>query len=64
LFRDSRELTSKDIGDLFGFKPRTAAELCQRWVEDGFVEMANSSKRSRRYRLSPQYESIVDEGSL
>src|SRR5260370_29108391 len=59
LFRNSREITSKDIADLFGFKSRAAAELCQRWTEDGFLEISNASYRSRRYRLSAEYETVI-----
>ena len=61
LFRTSREITSKDIGELFGFKPRGAAQLCQRWTEAGFLEISNPSYRSRRYRLSPEYEAVIDD---
>jgi len=62
LFTQSRELTSKEIGNLFNFKPRTAADLCQRWVEDGFLEMSNASRKSRRYRLTAAYEALVMDG--
>jgi Fic family protein len=62
LFTQSRELTSKEIGNLFNFQPRTAAELCQRWVEDGFLEMSNASRKSRRYRLTAAYEALVLDG--
>ncbi len=61
LFRTSREITSKDIGELFGFKPRGAAQLCQRWTEAGFLEISNPSYRSRRYRLSAEYEAVIDD---
>lgn len=61
LFRDSREVTAKEIGELFGFKSRNAAILCQKWVQAGFLEMTNSAKKSRRYKLADDYEAIVDE---
>jgi len=41
LFRRSREITSREIGALFGFQPRTAALLCQRWMENGFLEVTD-----------------------
>jgi hypothetical protein len=43
------------------FKARTAALLCQRWVEEGFLEMTNPAKKSRRYKLADAYEVIVTE---
>ena len=64
LFERSRELTAQEIGGLFGFKPRTAAEFCQRWVEDGFLKMTNPSRKSRRYRLSDEYEALIIDGTL
>jgi len=61
LFQSSREITAKDVGELFGYKPRTAALLCQRWVANGFLETTDPAKKSRRYKLDETYASIVDE---
>jgi Fic family protein len=59
LFESSRELTAREIGGLFGYQPRTASELCRRWVEQGFLEVANAAKKSRRYRLAAPYEDMI-----
>jgi Fic family protein len=61
LFQTSREIAAKDVADLFGYRPRTAALLCQRWVKTGFLETTNPAKKSRRYKLADTYASIVDE---
>ncbi len=61
LFQKSREITARDVADLFGYKPRTAALLCQRWVENGYLETTDPAKKSRRYKLADTYEPIVDE---
>jgi Fic family protein len=61
LFQNSREITAKDIAKLFGYQPRTATLLCQRWVEDGFLETTDPAKKSRRYKLNDMYEAIIDE---
>lgn len=61
LFRKSREVAAKDVAGLFGYRPRTAALLCQRWVEKGFLETTDPAKKSRRYKLAGTYASIVDE---
>jgi Fic family protein len=61
LFRGSREIAAKDVAGLFGYKPRTAALLCQRWAEKGFIETTDPAKKSRRYRLADMYGAIVDE---
>jgi Fic family protein len=61
LFQKSREIAAKDVADLFGYKPRTAALLCQRWVEKDFLETTDPAKKSRRYKLGDTYAAIVDE---
>ena len=61
LFRKSREIAAKDVASVFGHKPRTAALLCQRWVEKGFLETTDPANKSRRYKLSDTYEAIIDE---
>ncbi len=63
LFRRSREITAKDICALFGFQPRTASLLCQRWVEGGFLEVTDPARKSRRYRLNDAYEAMLAGGS-
>jgi Fic family protein len=53
LFQASETITSRQVGDLFGFKPRTSAALCATWVKSGFLTIANPSNKSRKYKLSP-----------
>jgi Fic family protein len=60
LFQRSREIAAKDVAELFGYQPRTAALLCQRWVEKGFIETTDPAKKSRRYKLADPYTAIVD----
>src|ERR1700730_4019187 len=59
LFEQSREVTAKEIGSLCGIQPRTTTQLCRRWVEAGFLEPVNTSKRARRYRLRADYEALA-----
>ena len=44
---------------MFKYQPRTAAELCQKWVEKGFLVAADPAKKSRKYRLADVWEEIV-----
>lgn len=60
LFTSYDLVTSKQIGDLFGFKPRTNAALCKQWVENGFLEIANHSLKARKYRLSEKYKNLFE----
>ena len=59
LFETSRDVTAKDIAALFGFQPRNAAALCQRWVEEGFLVVANPAKKTRLYRLPDALEAAI-----
>jgi Fic family protein len=59
LFEQSKEITAREIGALFGYKPRSAALLCQRWVEEGFLEITDPARKSRKYRLSDKYEKAI-----
>jgi Fic family protein len=60
LFRDYEVVTSKQIGDLFGFKPRTNATLCKKWLDAGFLVMVDSSFKSRKYALSDKFKLLLD----
>ena len=59
LFQEFETVTSHQIGEMFGFKPRTSSQICNTWVASGFLEIADSSNRGRRYRLSKDYESLA-----
>ena len=59
LFKHAREVTAKEIAELFGFQQRPAAALCQRWVAEGFLVIADPSKKARRYRLSDELEERI-----
>jgi Fic family protein len=59
LFEQSREVTAKEIAEFFGFQQRPAAALCQRWVAEGFLVIADPSKKARRYRLNDKLEERI-----
>lgn len=56
LFEEFEVVTSRQIGELFGFQPRTSSAICAVWVEEGFLEIVDPSKRGRKYRLAQQYK--------
>lgn len=59
LFHTQETVTAKDIGQLFGFKPRTSSELCRKWVEEGFLTAIDLSKKARKYQLASKYLAII-----
>src|SRR4029077_20822027 len=58
LFQRFETVTSKQIGELFGFKPRTATELCHKWVELGFLVVVDQSKKGRKYQLANKFRRL------
>ena len=56
LFEKHKTITSNDIALFFNFAPRTARQLAQDWVEEGFLIMTDSSKKARKYQLNKNLE--------
>lgn len=61
LFLRIRIIQAKDVAAWFKCTPRSAAALCRRWVQDGFLMIENSSTKGRSYRLADSYEALVTE---
>ncbi len=61
--RTLRLPTSKQIGEMFGFKPRISAQICQEWVKSRFLAIVDPSNRARKYKLSGLYEELLKSSS-
>jgi Fic family protein len=59
LFKEYDVVTSRQMGDLFGFQPRTIAALCKKWVEAGFLEIVDHSNKARKYILAARYDVLI-----
>jgi Fic family protein len=59
LFQTNENITSKQIGELFGFKPRTSAAMCAAWVKTGFLIINNASNKNRSYLLASTYQILI-----
>jgi Fic family protein len=55
LFQNYDVVTSQQIGELFGFQPRTYATLCKKWVEEGFLKIVDPSNKARKYKLARKF---------
>ena len=64
LFQEFQSVTGRQIGELFGFKPRTSTQLCATWVEEGFLTITDFSNKGRKYRLSKKYEALMQRNTL
>lgn len=60
LFKEFETITSHQIGELFGFKPRTSAALCASWVESCFLTIVDPSNKGRKYKLSAGYQKLIN----
>ena len=61
LFQNFETITSNQIGELFGFQTRTSATLCKKWIEAGFLEIADPSKKTRKYKLAKPYDRLIED---
>ncbi len=61
LFLSQAEIASKDIAEFFKLSSRQARNLCKKWAEDGFLEISDPAPKTRKYRLVPKYEKLVQE---
>ena len=43
--------------------PCTTAVLCRGWLSGGLLSLQDPSRKSRSYRLGPEYERLVTEGT-
>lgn len=60
LFGEYEIITSKQIAQMFDFKPRTSTKLCKDWVENNFLEITDPSRKNRKYTLSSTYKVLID----
>lgn len=59
LFIASKEIAAKDIAEFFRLSDRQSRHLCQKWVADGFLEIAAAAPKNRKYKLCEKYESLI-----
>jgi hypothetical protein len=62
LFADREHITAADVAGALGLSARMARNLLTEWVNAGWLEVANPSKRARAYSLSAVYRQYI--GSL
>lgn len=58
LFVRQELIASIDIAKLFNFAPRTARALLGQWVKNGFLVVADPSKKARKYKLAKKFSSL------
>ncbi|NGX31462.1 MAG: hypothetical protein K940chlam8_00832 [Chlamydiae bacterium] len=56
LFLEFNEITSKQVGELFDLRPRSASALCKKWVECDFLKITDPSNKNRKYQLCNEFK--------
>ncbi|MFM2142447.1 MAG: hypothetical protein RLZZ476_991 [Verrucomicrobiota bacterium] len=59
LFAKHRIVTSNELAAYLGLSPRQGRDQCAKWASEGFVEVANASKKGRSYRLAERFEGAM-----
>ncbi len=62
LFARKETITASEVAEELGLSERMARNLLKAWVEDGWMEVTNPSRRARAYSLSAKYRQYI--GSL
>jgi Fic family protein len=62
LFAKKETITAPEVAEELGLSERMARNLLKDWVEDGWLEVANPSRRARAYSLKALYRQYI--GSL
>jgi len=59
LFQDYPHISSSNVAQLLKISTRAANSLCQKWVQDNFLVVANPAKKSRAYELNTLFASLT-----
>jgi predicted ArsR family transcriptional regulator len=62
LFAKKETITAPEVAEELGLSQRMARNLLKNWVEDGWLEITNPSRRARAYSLKALYRQYI--GSL
>lgn len=59
LFTEFEEITSIQAGEYLNLSSQSARLILNKWVQEGFLSIANKARKNRTYGLAPDYEEIV-----
>ena len=59
LFGNQEIIRSSDVATILGISARQARLLLSQWVTQGWLEVADPSKRGRKYQLAGDYKELV-----
>jgi len=59
LFAKQNSIKSSDVANLLGVSTRQARLLLSQWVTQGWLEIADPSRRGRKYKLAGEYKRLI-----
>ena len=59
LFVEYKEITSGQLAGYMGISEQSARLLIKKWIEDGFLQVANPAKKNRTYVLTKEFEDML-----
>lgn len=59
LFAERDLIQSVQVAKLLGLSERQARDLLSAWVKQGWIEIADPSRKARKYRLAKRYKDLV-----
>ena len=59
LFVKQDEITSNEVARVLGLSARQARDLLHEWTDQGWLEISEKARKSRRYRLSAEYRRFI-----
>ena len=60
LFAHQKYIRSSDVANILGISTRRSRELLNDWVDQGWLDIADPSRRGRKYGLSKAYQGFLE----
>lgn len=61
LFTTQEYIRSQEVASLLGISVRQTRDLLTGWVANGWLEVADPSRRGRKYRLREEYRALISK---
>jgi MarR-like DNA-binding transcriptional regulator SgrR of sgrS sRNA len=59
LFAQQKTIRSTDVAGILGVSTRQARNLLSQWVEAGWLDITDPSKKGRKYSLTEKYQEML-----
>lgn len=60
LFLKQKVITTKDLALMLGIGIRASSNICNKWVEAGFIQVSSAAKKNRGYFLAKKWIKLIE----